>query len=73
MFRVLLVPDKDTTVILKPCHESFHLPPPLVAAQWATVLGGRPGTTTVVGCDHLDSMYSEAGIQRVAVIRFITN
>ena len=70
---MILPPDEDAAVPLDPGEEPLHDPPPLVPAQAASVLRLRPRPVLPVGRDHLDSLLPEIPVQRIAVIRLVTD
>jgi hypothetical protein len=63
--------DAETTVVLEPCDGSLHRPAPAVAAQRATILS--LGSVGSVGSNHFDAFGRKHSIQRIAVIRLISN
>lgn len=67
----LLPADAQASEVLKPTEGAFHRPPPLVTAKRPTVLSD--GAIGSIGCDHLNVLSRERGIERVTVVSFVTD
>jgi hypothetical protein len=69
VFGVSLMPGDQASVVLEPREQAFDSPTFLVAAQGASILGGRPVATAAVRADELDPAFvAEPRVQRIAVV-----
>jgi hypothetical protein len=71
--RVVLPANQEPTLPLNPCKEALDDPPPLVAAQAPSVLGLALGAVGFVRSDHLGALLAQLCVQRIAVVRAISD
>ena len=70
---MVLVTHQNTTKVLQPCKQPLDLPATLVAAQAAPVLRRWLLPVRLVRRDQLHLLLSQFFVQRVGVIRLVTN
>ena len=64
---------RDSTEVLQPCEEPLNLPSSLAAPKRSAILRLSFLTIRLVRRDHLDASPGQRFIQRVGVIRFVTD
>src|ERR671914_1274641 len=70
---MMLIAYHQAAKVTQPGEQPLHLPPPFVAAQGASILGCGFLAVLPMGSNHLDSLFTQGGIQLVRVIGFISN
>ena len=65
VFDMVLPSGNEATEVMHPGEESFHLPAPAIAAQWASVLRLSLSIASV-RADQFDAAPFEAFAQRIA-------
>src|ERR1700759_646705 len=70
---MVLVTHQNPTEVLQPREQPLDLPPPLVTSKLAPILRGRLLTIRLVRGNQLHILLSQLFVQRVGVIRLITN
>lgn len=71
--ELAFVANKETPKVAEPCKSSFYLPTFAIAAECATVLGGRACASTPVRADQLDVLLLKPGAKAIAVVGPISN
>jgi hypothetical protein len=70
---VSLVSSDEAAKVLEPRKEAFHLPPTLVTAKGATILGSHLSIAPI-GRNQLDPAFlPQTLIERVAVVRLVSD
>src|SRR5215208_2342713 len=59
--------------VLQPGKQAFHFPTSFVSAQDSTILGSRLLAIGLVRSDHLDALFLQSFIERIAIIGSITD
>ena len=73
VLNLVFVAHDDTPEVLQPGIQSFSLPTTLVAPELAAILGGWLHPVGTMWRNDFDATLSQLRIQRVRVIRFVTN
>ena len=66
---MIFIPDHQPPEVAQLGEESLDLPPPLVPAQGAAILGGRFLPVAAVRSNHGDAQLAEASGKRVGIIK----
>ena len=73
IIQMIFVANDNSSVILYPGKESFHLPTPFVTTQFATVLCFRLFPISLMRRDQLDSKLCQLFVERIGIIGFIAD
>jgi hypothetical protein len=73
VFGTMFVADYQASKVLQPRKQTLDLPPAAIAPQGATILGGGLRPVSPVGGDQLDSRFGQFGVQRVTIVRLISD
>jgi hypothetical protein len=66
--RMAFIAHDEASEVPEPSEEAFDLPPPLVATQWAAILGLGLLAVPAMWSDHLDAQLGQVFIQWIGVI-----
>ncbi len=75
-FKLIVPTGNDPPEVVEPSKEAFHLPPSFISSERAAILsrGLFPVSHQSMRRNHFDpSGFFQAGIQRVAIIGFVSD
>ena len=70
---MILKARQDPAVVLQPGKQALDFPPAAIPAQGSSILGRRPFAVALMRGDHLNAKGRKAPVQRITVIRPISN
>lgn len=66
-------PNQDAPIILEPCKQSLNFPAPTITVEFPSILGLLLLSVRAMGRNQFHSIFSQLLVQRIAVIRLVTN
>src|SRR4051812_10842945 len=73
IIRMIVEARGNPAEVLKPCVQTFDLPPTTITAQRPAVLGRGFDSVRLVRRDHLDTLGLKCFVERVRVISLVTD
>ncbi len=70
---MIFVASNETTEIVKPSEESFHVPTSFASPEWPAILSDKSSALSVWSNQLNPSLLPESFVESVAVIGFVTN